>query len=55
MEPSLKEYLTKRFLYNNHRKYHKYLDEWINNLTQEQIWYFIQEKDRIIKYNLKGY
>lgn len=38
-------WLKKEFLYSNHRKYYKYLDEWINNLTENQIIAF--EKQRL--------
>ena len=43
----MKEYLIKRFLRNNHNKYAKYAEEWIGNLTADQIAYFILEKQRI--------
>jgi hypothetical protein len=47
MNNIIKEYLTQRFLKNNHTKYHKYCNEWINNVTKEQVDYFIKEKDRL--------
>lgn len=40
-------YLTERFRKNNHPKYHRYCDEWINNTTIDQLRYFEQEKNRI--------
>jgi Zn-dependent membrane protease YugP len=43
----MKDYLIQRFLKNNHNKYSKYVNEWINNLTADQIAYFILEKQRI--------
>ena len=41
------DYLRERFRRNNHTKYHKYCDEWINNITIDQLGYFIEEKRRI--------
>lgn len=43
----MEEYLIKRFIRNNHRKYHKYVNEWISNLTEDQLAYFKLEKERI--------
>lgn len=40
-------YLSERFLRNNHPKYHKYCNEWINNITADQLRYFMEEKRRI--------
>ncbi len=40
-------YLIERFLKNNHNKYSKYVKEWIDNLTADQIAYFVLEKQRI--------
>lgn len=31
------EWLRKEFLYCNHSKYHKHVDEWLSNLTMAQI------------------
>jgi hypothetical protein len=39
------DYLRERFYKNNHTKYRKYFDEWINNVTETQLFYF--EKERI--------
>lgn len=47
MKGSIEEYLIQRFLKNNVRKYHKYCVEWINNLTENQVKYFILEKERL--------
>lgn len=44
------EYLIRRFIYNNHNKYIKYAKEWVENLTREQIAYFVLEKERLEKY-----
>lgn len=37
----LKEYLWNEFRYNTLKKYYKYFDEWYNNLTDNQILFFI--------------
>jgi len=42
----MKDYLIRRFNRNNHNKYKKYADEWVDNLTHDQIAYFILEKER---------
>lgn len=39
------DYLRDRFYRNNHAKYRKYFDEWISNITENQLFYF--EKERI--------
>lgn len=39
------DYLRERFYRNNHAKYRKYFDEWISNITENQLFYF--EKERI--------
>lgn len=44
---SIKEYLTQRFIRNNHPKYYKYCNEWIDNLLENQISYFIEEQKRL--------
>ena len=43
----MKEYLIQGFLKNNHNKYHKYVMEWIAALTDDQIAYFVLEKQRL--------
>lgn len=42
----MKEYLLQRFYRNNHNKYKKYAEEWVSNLTQDQLAYFVLEKNR---------
>ena len=37
MEDKLFEWLKFRFIRDNHKRYHKYFDEWISNITQSQI------------------
>jgi len=39
------DYLRERFYRNNHAKYRKYFDEWVSNITENQLFYF--EKERI--------
>lgn len=39
------DYLRDRFYKNNHTKYRKYFDEWISNITENQLFYY--EKERI--------
>ena len=41
------EYLRYRFLKNNHRKYHKYCNLWVSNVTKEQCNYFNTEMHRL--------
>jgi hypothetical protein len=33
----LYDWLDFRFRYDNHKKYHKFFDEWINNVTKNQL------------------
>ena len=47
MNNIIREYLTQRFLKNNHAKYYKYCNDWIDNVTEEQLNYFIKEKARL--------
>lgn len=48
MTESMNKYLIWRFNVNNHSKYRKYCTEWIDNLTKNQIQYFIEERKRLI-------
>ena len=45
MAKDLEIYLEKRFRYDNFPKYYKYFELWASNLTEEQLFYF--EQDRI--------
>ncbi len=36
----IRHYLQKIFKHQNINKYHKYFDEWFNNLTNIQLMYF---------------
>lgn len=47
MNSTIKEYLIQRFIRHNHNKYRKYCNEWIDNVTEDQINYFIEEKRRL--------
>lgn len=42
MTGKLYEYLKKEWKYNNHKKYQKYFEQWVTNLTDSQI--FIYKK-----------
>ena len=44
----IQDYLKMRFLKNNHPKYHKYMNEWINNITDIQLYYFKKEMNKLI-------
>ena len=39
-EKSIKEYIRRDFYRSNIEKYHKYFDEWYNNLTDTQLFYW---------------
>lgn len=43
----MKSYLFQRFMRNNHSKYTHYYQEWIDNVTQDQVNYFKLEKQRL--------
>lgn len=49
MTEILFNYLRERFRTNNHPKYLKYFDEWISNISENQIHYFEIERLNIIK------
>lgn len=40
-------YLQQSFYRNNHAKYRKYFEEWVRNVTEEQLMYFEKEKFRL--------
>lgn len=44
---SLDSYLIYRFKINNHNKYLKYMNDWITNITENQLQYFRLEKERL--------
>lgn len=47
MTKEMHNYLQQRFYRNNHPKYHKYFEEWVQNVTDTQLMYFAQEKFRL--------
>ena len=47
LSTDMKSYLFQRFLRNNANKYTHYYKEWMNNITQYQLNYFILEKQRL--------
>jgi hypothetical protein len=55
MTDEIKRYLIWRFNMNNHPKYKKYCTEWIDNLTENQILYFIEERKRLINRKIYDY
>lgn len=46
MPKELEKYLYWRFIFNNHKKYHHYFNEWLSNLTETQLYYFAEEMRR---------
>lgn len=40
MTPQLKSYLWQEFIKNNLPKYYKYFEQWVSNLTDNQVAYF---------------
>lgn len=42
-EDNLYTWLEHHFYYDNHSKYRKYFNEWLNNLTKDQINGFIHQ------------
>ena len=45
----MKRYLEWRCRMNWHPKYLKYIQEWISNVTDTQMEYFIKEREHLIK------
>ena len=48
MTEQLYTYLQLRFYKENHVKYHKYFEEWVQNITNNQIHYFNIEMNNLI-------
>ena len=48
MTEQLYTYLQLRFYNENHVKYHKYFEEWVQNITNNQIHYFNTEMSNLI-------
>lgn len=44
MTKEMYTYLQQRFYSNNHVKYRKYFEEWVQNVTEVQLMYFEKEK-----------
>lgn len=44
MSKEMYTYLQQRFYKNNHVKYRKYFEEWVQNVTEVQLMYFEKEK-----------
>lgn len=47
MNNELRTYLEWRFRVNNHPKYQKYRDEWINNILSCNLWYYKTEMQHL--------
>lgn len=47
MTTEMYTYLQQRFYKNNHNKYSKYFEEWVQNVTETQLMYFEKEKFRL--------
>jgi hypothetical protein len=48
MDKSLETYLLWRFKVNNANRYQRYVNDWIYNLTENQLNYFAMEMERLI-------
>ena len=48
MTEQLYTYLQLRFYKENHVKYHSYFEEWVQNITNNQIHYFNTEMSNLI-------
>lgn len=44
----LYDWLRKTFIKDNHKKYHVFFDEWYYNLTENQIYYFNEQRLHIL-------
>lgn len=49
MNDILYEWLKNRWMYDNHKKYHKYFNEWVLRLTDIQIEYFEKQRKSLIE------
>ena len=54
MNDRLYKWLEKQWLYNNHKKYHKYFTEWVSNINIEQLDHFERMMISGNIYNKKG-
>lgn len=48
MTKSLETYLQWRFKVNNINRYQHYVNDWMYNLTENQLYYFAIEMERLI-------
>jgi len=44
----LEKYLEYRFKFNNRNSYHRYFEEWVKNITVDQLLYFEREMNNLI-------
>jgi hypothetical protein len=51
MSDNLKHYLQITWIKSNHRKYHHLFDEWVKNITPNQIRYFTKDMEKSIELN----
>ena len=49
-----KDYLLWRCKVNWHNKYHRYINEWIDNVLPTQLEYFRREMNNLIKLEMSG-
>lgn len=47
MTKEMYTYLQQRFYRNNHVKYYKYFEDWVQNVTEVQLMYFEKEQFRL--------
>ena len=40
MTEELYQHLEKEWKYRNHKKYHRYFEEWVSNISESQIYHF---------------
>lgn len=52
---NLKQWLKEQWKRDNHVKYQKYFEEWFQNITENQIQYFIKQKENIEKGSLSNW
>lgn len=43
IDKNLHQYLQTQWRFCNHTKYLKYFDDWVKNITDNQIYYFTKE------------
>lgn len=49
LNQSIYTYLEVRYYQDNHAKYHKYFEEWVKNVTDNQLYYFNKDMNKSIK------